>query len=160
MADSKTRYAIDATETLKLFDDEVFGPGDIFKVASQICSMWLVPEGRTASNVEAFWEGKQLTSDTAREQPYDHLYSRITTKSNTFTVHWRVQALRKLPSGTAGVWDESKDKMASELRGATMIERFIDPNATDIPDYATDANAEPLGKFYKWRVLSETFFQP
>ncbi|HEY5747985.1 MAG TPA: hypothetical protein VIU12_18070, partial [Chryseolinea sp.] len=160
MASSQTRYTIDATETINRFDSDVFNSGNIFRSASQICSMWLVPQGSNAGNVESFWSGKLLTSDTAREQPYDHLYSRVTTKSNTFTVHWRVQALRKVPSGPAATWDESKDRMASELRGATMIERYIDPNATNIPDYATDTTAEPLGKFYKWRVLSETFFQP
>ncbi len=160
MPNSQTRYSIDTAETLKLFDDEVFGSGDLFRAASQICSILLVPKGRSAADVSSFWDGKLLTSDTAREQPYDHVYSRVTTKSNTFTVHWRVQALRKVTSGPAGVWDESKDKMASELRGATMIERFIDPNATNIPDYTTDAAALPLSNFYKWRVVSETFFQP
>lgn len=156
----RTRFAVDVDETLADFDDK-FAAGDVFKSASQICEMFLVPKNETLSATKAsYWNSKRLTADNGREQPYDHLYSRVTTKSNTFTVHWRVQALRKLPSGTAGVWDESKDRMASELRGATMIERFIDPNATDIPDYATDPDAEPLGNFYKWRVLSETFFQP
>ena len=162
MANSQTRYAINATETIKLFDDEVFGPGDIFKAASQVCSMWMVPQasGVTASNVESFWSNKLLTSDTAREQPYDHIYSRVTTKSNTFTVHWRVQALTKVPGTTAGTWEEGRDRMTSELRGSTLIERYIDPNATNIPDYATDSDALPLSNFYKWRVVSENFFQP
>jgi len=160
MSNTQTRYEIDAAETLKLFDDEVFGKGDIFRAASQFCSMWLVPKGSTASAVANFWNGKLLTSDTAREQPYDHIYSRITTKSNTYTVHWRVQALKKVPITDAGQWDEDKDRMTAELRGSTLIERYIDPNATDIPDYATDADAESLAHFYRWRVVSESFFQP
>jgi hypothetical protein len=41
-----------------------------------------------------------------------------------------------------------------------LIERFIDPNATDIPDYATQVDAEPLSNFYKWRTVSDTYFQP
>jgi len=71
-----------------------------------------------------------------------------------------VQSLRKSPGSTATVWDESKDRVAAELRGSTLIERYIDPNATNIPDYATSASAQPLGNFYRWRVVSETFFQP
>lgn len=159
-SNTKTRFLINTSETVNRFDTDVFDTGDIFRSASQICEMWLVPEGRTAGNVEAFWNDKLLTSDTAREAPYDHLYSRVTTKSNTFTVHWRAQILKKVPGTAVTVWDESKDRVMSELRGSTLIERFIDPNATDIPDYATVSDAEPLTNFYKWRVVSENYFQP
>lgn len=157
---TRTRYPVDVAETLKGFDDK-FDSGDIFRSGSQLCEMFLVPEGETLSSTKSsFWSNKTMTADNAREQPYDHLYSRVTTKSNTFTVHWRVQVLRKVPSGAAGQWDEGRDKVASDLRGSTLIERYIDPNATDIPDYATDASATPLSHYYKWRVVSENFFQP
>lgn len=157
---AKTRYPVNVSETLKDFDTR-FASGDVFRSASQLCEMYLVPEGETISSAKSsFWSGKKFTADNAREQPYDHLYSRVTTKSNTFTVHWRVQSLRKSPGSTATVWDESKDHVAAELRGATLIERYIDPNATNIPDYATSTSAQPLGNFYRWRVVSETFFQP
>jgi len=159
---AKTRYQIDALETLKRFDEDVFDLGNIFRSASQICEMWLVPEDPavSATNVEDFWTNKLLTSDTGREEPYNNLYSRVTTKSNTFTVHYRAQVLRKVPGTAPGVWDESRDRVGSELRGATLIERYLDPNATDIPDYATEPDAVPLGNFYKWRVVSDTLFQP
>jgi uncharacterized protein (TIGR02600 family) len=160
LANSQTRYSMNATETLKRFDSDMFATGGIFRSASQICSMWLVPQGSTAATVEAFWNDKLLTSDTAREEPYNNLYSRVTTKSNTYTVHWRVQTLRKVPVTAADSWDESKDRVAGELRGSTLIERFLDPNATNIPDYATDASALTLSHFYKWRVVSENYFQP
>ncbi len=160
LPNAKSRYKIDVAETLDGFDAGVFDTGDIFRSASQLCEMWLVPEGSTSANVETFWNNKLLTSDTAREAPYDNLYSRVTTKSNTFTVHWRAQILKKVPGSAAAVWDESKDRVMSELRGSTLIERFIDPNATDIPDYATIPDAEPLSNFYKWRVVSENYFQP
>jgi hypothetical protein len=120
----------------------------------------MVPQGQSASNVQNFWNGKLLTSDTAREQPYDHIYSRVTTKSNTFTVHWRAQALQKVPGTAAETWDDSRDRMAAEVRGSTLIERYIDPNATNIPDYATNPSATPLSHYYKWRTISESFFQP
>lgn len=157
---TKSRYPLNISETLKDFDTK-FSSGDVFRSASQLCEMYLVPEGETlASTKTTFWNSKRFTADNLREQPYDHLYSRVTTKSNTFTVHWRVQSLRKSPASAATVWDESKDHVAAELRGSTLIERYIDPNATNIPDYATSASAQPLGNFYRWRVVSETFFQP
>lgn len=159
-AGTRSRFAIDPGATLEGFDAK-FQTGDIFRSASQLCEMFLVPVGESLSNVNSsYWSTRKLTADNAREEPYNNLYSRVTTKSNTFTVHWRVQSLRKVPGPSAGTWDESKDKMASELRGSTVIERFIDPNATDIPDYATNSTAKPLSQFYKWRVVSENFFQP
>lgn len=157
---TRTRFPIDVSETLKAFDQK-FAAGDLFRSGSQICEMFLVPEGQSLSSVQvSFWNNKRLTADNAREQPYDHLYSRITTKSNTFTVHWRAQVLRKNPNGDADKWDGAKDRVASDLRGSSLIERYINPNATDIPDYATDADATPLTHFYKWRVVSENLFQP
>lgn len=159
-ANNQTRYPIDVGQTLDLFDKKIFDAGDIFRSTAQICQMWLVPEGQTSSNAEAFWNDKLLTSDTGREAPYNDLYSRVTTKSNTFTVHWRAQVIRKSPGGTPGVWDETKDRVAADLRGSTLIERYLDPNATTVPDYATDAAAKPLSHYYKWRVVNESFFQP
>lgn len=157
---TRTRFPIDVEETLKGFQEK-FATGDIFRSGSQLCEMYLVPQGQSLSSVKgAYWNDKQLTADNAREQPYDHLYSRVTTKSNTFTVHWRAQVLRKVPGTTATVWENGRDVVASDLRGSSLIERYIDPNATDIPDYATNASATPLGAFYKWRVVSESFFQP
>jgi len=165
----KTRYAIDVAETLKPFD-LLFQSGDLFRSASQLCEMFLVPKGESSTNMLAFWSVNRLTPDNAREQPYNDLYSRVTTKSNSFTVHWRVQSLRKNPGTDAAVWDESRDRRISELRGSTLIERYIDPNTKDdpatpsvnegIPDYATATDPEPLSRFYKWRVVSENYFQP
>lgn len=156
-----TRYPVNLPETLTFFD-KVFDKGDLFRSASQITQVPLVPDdgATTASTIGAYWSARSDTADNAREQPYDHLYSRVTTKSNTYTVHWRAQVLRKSPSTAPDAWDEAKDRMAAELRGSTLIERYIDPNATNIPDYATKADAEPLSAFYKWRVVSENYFQP
>ncbi len=156
---TKTRYPVAMDETLKGFDAK-FAGGDIFRSASQLCEMPLVPQGSTASTLASFWSDKLLTSDTAREEPYDHLYSRVTTKSNTFTVHWCAQVLRKRPNSDPAVWEEGKDSVVSELRGATLIERFIKPDSTNIPDYATDSAAKPLSQFYSWRVVSENLFRP
>ncbi|MBC8002179.1 MAG: hypothetical protein H7X97_06285, partial [Opitutaceae bacterium] len=132
----QTRYRIDIDETLKQLDDEVFSQGKILRSGSEICSLTLVPADKSltyATTRSSFWPSQLLTSDTARENPYNDLYSRVTTRSNTFTVHWRAQVLRKRPGGNQTLWEEGKDVVASELRGSTLIERYIDPNATNIP---------------------------
>lgn len=174
-SDVHSRYPINVTETLKAFDAK-FAAGDIFRVASQICDMFLYPnDPNTANspvvnydsanaNIKGWWAKQTLTSDNGREEPYNAIYSRITTKSNSYTVHWRVQALQKVNNSTANAntWTDGYDRVLSEMRGSTQIERYLDPNATNIPDYAgTGLNtATPLSNFYKWRVNSETYFQP
>ena len=160
MPNSQTRYPVDPTETIKLFHSQIFDQNLIFRAAAQICSMWLVPQGRTAANVQGFWSttDQLLTSDTGREAPYDHIYSRATTKSNTYTVHWRVQSLKKSAANNPNQWDDTTDKVQAEARGSTLIERYLDPDATTTPDYATNPNAAPLTQFYKWRVAAENYF--
>ena len=128
--------------------------------ASEICEVPLIPTGTTYANINSFWSNNQLTSDNLRELPYNNIYPRLTTKSNTYTVHYRVQMLKKLPGGDQTTWDESKDKVASELRGSTLIERFLDPNAT-YPDYATAfSTSASLETLYRFRVLQRSQFTP
>ena len=128
--------------------------------ASEICEVPLIPTGTTYANINSFWSTNQLTADNLRELPYNDIYPRLTTKSNTYTVHYRVQMLKKLPGGDQTTWDESKDKVASELRGSTLIERFLDPNAT-YPDYATAfSTSASLETLYRFRVLQRSQFTP
>ncbi len=104
-----------------------------------------------------------MTGDNARERPYSYIYPRLTTKSNTYTVHYRVQALKKPKGTTQGVWDEKKDKVIGEYRGSTTIERYVSPNDATIPDYPSQPSkisTDPLGKFYKWRVINTRQFAP
>lgn len=166
----RTRYPIDIGNTLAQFDDK-FSSGDIFRSATQICEMFLYPSdpttgtpilsyNKSGTNIKSWWDTQKLTTDNGREVPYDAIYSRVTTKSNTYTVHWQVQALRKPAGNNPGTWNDKTDRVAAELRGSTVIERYIDPNISDIPDHATEAEAEPLSKYYKWRTVSENYFQP
>jgi uncharacterized protein (TIGR02600 family) len=87
--------------------------------------------------LNTFWKYNALTGDNLREKPYTDMYPRLTTKSNTFTVHYRVQSLRQRPynglSADAAAatwyatWDEKRDQVLSEYRGSTTIERYLDP---------------------------------
>ncbi len=113
--------------------------------------------------MSAFWAVNKLTGDNSRERPYTNLLGRLTTKSNTYTVHYRVQSLKSTSATPAGQWNESKDKITGEFRGSTTIERYINPNDAAIPDYGSSATPTadtPLGIFYKWRVLNTRKFAP
>jgi uncharacterized protein (TIGR02600 family) len=180
IAYSNFRYPINADETLKQFQTR-FEAGDIFRSASEICSLWLYPDKRSASDVAGplwdpaasaiknWWydkpgtESKSTTGDNLREKPYATLYPLLTTKSNTYTVHFKVQALQKVPSTQASQWVENRDRVASEYQGSQTIERYIDPTDRKLIDFATATNASNLpnlGDFYRFRVLSNKRFTP
>lgn len=111
-----------------------------------------------------------MVGDNLREQPYAHLYAKVTTKSNTFTVYYRAQSLKKPVSVAAGVWNENLGTITGEYRGSTTIERFIDPNEKTsagnnvVPDAAAQiaSNTAPtsLEAYYKWRVVENHQFAP
>ena len=167
-----TRLPIDPVQTLQQFDTK-FAGNDIFRSASQICEMFLVPQSPTGtttytlSNVtnlaSGFWSTMQLTGDNSREAPYNEIYPRVTTKSNTFQVHYRVQVLKKRVSSDQTVWEENKDVVLSEYRGSTTLERFIDPNDPRLPDFATLSPTDPnavIDKYYRFRIVSTKAFTP
>jgi hypothetical protein len=148
---------LDVKETLTPFRKK-FDMGGVFITPSEITTLPLVPKGE---NMATFWQEHRLTGENLRERPYSHIYPRLTTKSNVFNIHYRVQTLRNAPSSDPEVWDEGKGHVVAELRGNTLIERFIDLNAAGAVavDYAIDAgaNAESL---YRFRVLSAKDFNP
>lgn len=165
-----TRYPINAEETLKGFTSR-FNSGQIFRSASEICGISLVPNdpndtNATYAGMSAYWQTHRPTGDNSREHPYATIYPRLTTKSNTYTVHFRVQTLKKVPTTDPSSWIGGKDVVTSEYRGSQVIERYIDPADPRIPDYAssavytsTDPTVNPsLDSFYKFRVLSSKRF--
>jgi hypothetical protein len=119
----------------------------------------------TLSNVENWWSDKSFTGDNTREQPYAYLLPRLTTKSNTYTVYYRVQALKQVPAGRVSNadwqrWNETTDQILSEYRGSATIERYIDSSQT-IPDFALPANSNKnLAPYYRWRTVSQRQFVP
>jgi uncharacterized protein (TIGR02600 family) len=162
----QTRFEISANQTISEFQRR-FDAGDIFRASTEVSTVSLVPQDQIGDpiSVSTFWNDRKATSDTLREQPYTALLSRVTTKSNTFTVHYRVQALKQPPRAGRNwaEWDEARDQVVGEYRGATTIERFLDPNAQNIPDYTQvnlSSDYDPIDKFYRWRVLSQKQFAP
>lgn len=187
---ASTRYSINLDATLSQFLMRFYstnknaqgsnGAPDIFHAASEICDIDLVPNDTTAAtasflnmpitraNMDKYWNANALTGDNSRERPYANLYPLLTTKSNTFTVHFRVQTLKQAPSSTTTMqseWREGTDVVLSEYRGSQTIERYVDPTA-NLPDYATVVTqasptpSTPLSSFYKLRIVSSKQFPP
>lgn len=162
------RYPINRDETLKGFDKRFVAPSvktnynggtGAFRSASEICDMFLIPQNTTFAAIALYWLNYRFTGDNAREFPYGHIYERVTTKSNVYTIHMCVQVLKKRPAGDPAQWEEGKDSVLSEYRGSTMVERYVDPSDPALPDFATNPSAT-LDTYYKFRVLSTKKFAP
>jgi uncharacterized protein (TIGR02600 family) len=155
---TSTRLNLNIAETLKQWDAK-FAGNQLFVSSSQICDLHLVPQGETVSGMSTFWSTRAITGDNSRERPYTNLLGRLTTKSNSFTVHFRVQVLKKNPNTPANQWVEGRDNVSSEYRGSTLIERYIDPNNTTLPDFATTPSAN-IDDYYRFRVIQTRKFAP
>ncbi len=165
----------------------------LLRTASQLCEMHLVPmpasdnsrrtnEGnlealndRSATNtIESrmirFWQYNNLTGDNTRERPYANLYQKLTTRSNTFRVHFIAQTIKKAKSVDPTKVDAVKDTVTAEYRGSALLERFLDfttfetNKAEPFPDYA-DGRRSPfdqdsLERFYHYRILEMKQFSP
>lgn len=143
---TQMRYGIyldEETGTLRQFEAR-FQRGDLFRSASEICDMFLVPGRATdpsysslkypnsrfpefpsgegeidfvSNDVAKWWDSFLATGDNLREEPYGRIYPRLTTKSNSYTVYVRVQSLKKNPNTPAG--------------------RFVDPSESGPTDMIT-----------------------
>jgi uncharacterized protein (TIGR02600 family) len=167
-----SRLSLNLSETdgtLRQFKEK-FDGGNIFRSATEICDIYLVPEGKSWSSdgaARSAWYGDDfaLVGDNTRERPYAHLYNKLTTKSNTFTVHYHAQVLQKPKARMASdptIFDTGAgDKVAAAQRGATTFERYLDP--ADPRIVASDpaaAAASSLEEFYRTRIISTTVFSP
>ena len=165
-ASTMTRHPIHLNETLKQFQAK-FDSNQIFKSASEICSMWLYPANTTtpttalatdtagsSSGITAWWYtigDKSGTGDNLREQPYTALYQNLTTQANTYTVHVYVQALDQAPTG--------KLIVTGEYRGSYALERFLDPKDPRLPNFMNATGPNAMG-YYQFRVNNTTQFLP
>jgi uncharacterized protein (TIGR02600 family) len=141
---------------------------DAYLSESEICTVPLVPlglmsQGTSVSDAQTaldwFWNTDSvpnglLTGDNLRELPYAQLYGRLTTRSNSYTVHVRVQVLQKLPHDpNQNVWNEGVDLVQGDWRVSYEIERYLDPVAT------APVAGQPLAP-YKFRIVSSRRFAP
>ena len=192
------RHQIDEDTTLAFLErrwKDGKPSNQVFRSASQICELDLYPkpnndttagnnnigipvataaEGRSGLDVSgrwnAFWKQTySLTGDNARERTYARLYPRLTTKSNTFTVHMRVQSLSGKPDPAAiNTWNDNTGTITGEYRGSSVIERYLDPSDRRFnPNGSGDGNTEKfnpdtdsLEAAYRFRVLTTKQFAP
>ncbi len=137
--------------------EQRFTNGDAYLSESEICTVPLVPENVAVPSLDAFWKTGNggLTGDNLRELPYALLYGRLTTRSNSYTVHVRAQVLQKLSGDPEqNVWKEGGRSRARRLRGSYEIERYLDPKAT-----APTTGKPQLGP-YLFRIVSSRRFAP
>lgn len=164
------RHYIDADKTLLQWEEK-FNQGEFFKNAGEVCEQFLVPKddgisGASASAIvtemKDYWEDHGLTGDNTLERPYANIYPRLTTRSNTFRVHFLVQTITKARSSDPKSFDKDKDSITGESQGDALVERAIDPNdpalKTSDYDYIGKARsgslstAKSLDTLYTWRI--------
>ncbi|MEM6806625.1 MAG: hypothetical protein AAF696_34815, partial [Bacteroidota bacterium] len=76
-----------------------------------------------------------------------NIHQRVTTKSNTFKVHYRAQVLKQSRRDNAGdysKWDPLLDSVDAEYRGSSIVERFVDPNDPDLDRDIAVLAANPI----------------
>lgn len=145
--------------TLRQFEEKfAAASGQIFRSATEICDIYLVPQNQNWVNnaaAESFWANHRLTGDNTRERPYTNIYGKITTRSNAY----RVQLLRGNPNLPAGQWDESRGKVVAESRGSRLVERYIEPRDSTLLDFATNPGAK-VSDAIRIRMRDEQRFAP
>jgi len=167
------RYFVDINETLKQFDNR-FATNDPFVSPSEICEEFLVPQGTTYSSdaaMSSWWNTNgDVTGDDKREMPYNHLYPRVTTRSNTFKVHFWVQTLN--PASIQNAPGSPKPVVTGEYRGSMVVERYLDPNipayGNAIPASGTNTSVASnvdnyypfMNTMYKYRRVDLRQFSP
>ena len=178
------RYAINPDATLAAFEQR-FDGGEVFRTASEICEMHLVPrritghaydsvsyhpedpESLQAADMQRWWNGSaadntdafEATGDNLRESPYAQLYSRLCTQSNLYRVHYRVQTLKPSRSMSSGTLDLRRTSLLNERRGSMLIERSFTPDSAPL-DPATFSSAPSLHTRQCFTILSREVFAP
>ncbi len=158
--DVSIRRLVDIPQTVRLIRERL-RDNRPFLSASEICEIPLVPREEDGAAVVSdsdsladfdtklgqFWDSHRLTGDNALERPYAHLYPRLTTRSNTFTVHVIAQSLRKSATSPEGEFGDGQGAATGEWRGSFLVERYLDPASQTVQP------GTPLGP-YKLRVIS------
>ena len=156
------RFDIDSEKTLDQFEDRLKDPTrGLFRSTSEICDMDLYPVGLGVTDWGTFWDTTYAqTGDNMRERPYSHIYPRVTTKSNIYTIYMRCQAVKKVAGTAPDKFDSKRDKVIGAYRGSATIERFIDPNDPQLAKYDPNSANSSVDKYYRFRVLGTKQFLP
>ncbi len=175
------RFHINVDETMEGIRNRL--DSGLFRSASEICQIFLVPELPTAGDgypwklpqeiiaggieepstynlTPEWWDQFTLTGDNLRESPYNQLYSRVTTRSNVYRVHYRVQAVKS--SGRTTSSGGPAFNVLGEQRGSYLIERYLNPNDDELIAALPDIEnlTASLDDYYKIRILESNRFNP
>ena len=74
-------------------------------------------------------------------------------------MHFRVQRIER-NSGDPEIVDFERDKVLNESRGSSVIERYVDPNDPQLPDFAQETVDERVEDYYRFRILERREFTP
>jgi len=165
-----SRIPIDVSTTVAQIQDRLKVSNDPFVTASEICEIPMIfdsntPATKTPATIEAYWATLKLSGDDSREAPYNAIYPRVTTRSNSFKIHFIAQSLK----GKGGKWS-----IVGQYRGSQVIERYLDGfsgGATAKRVYGTGSTADTqfpalAGNdatgipYYRFRKLSHQQFAP
>lgn len=165
---------LDVDAVLAQMDDRL-GAGRLFTSVGQFCEIHLPPQPQSAHGDPAgfvntsrpvadrmadFWSHYRGTADNLRERPYANLVPRMETRSNSWTVHCRVQVIR-LPRGADPARVTADEvRVLGEYRGSMVVERFIDPDDPALPDHAAQPSAPSLDTLHQFRIHSARRFAP
>ncbi|HRQ87563.1 MAG TPA: hypothetical protein PLA50_02125, partial [Bacteroidia bacterium] len=75
---------------------------------------------------------------------------------------YRAQVLKQARRDSSGgyvQWDPETDTVQAEYRGSSLVERYVNPDADDIPDFA-HGSADGLDAYYRYRVVNPRRFAP
>ncbi len=160
------RYFVDIPQTLTQFDAR-FAINDPFVSPSEICEMPLVVPGQTAAGMTAWWSTRNLVGTDKRNAPYNSLYPRVTTRSNTFKVHFWVQTLNPKGLAQANTPANAAPIVTGEYRGSEIVERYLDPNVTSygassLPASVGEVDTDYpfMNTLYKYRKVQLRQFAP
>ncbi|MEI8122353.1 MAG: Verru_Chthon cassette protein A [bacterium] len=159
------RKSVDVSSTVAQIQDRLKVSNDPFVTASEICEIPMLFDGKTPADIESHWNDLKLSGDDSREAPYNAIYPRVTTRSNSFKIHFVAQSLK----GKGGKWS-----IVGQYRGSQVIERYLDgfsggatakrvygtgsTPATQFPALAGhDATGVP---YYRFRKLAHQQFAP
>ena len=156
-------HQIDADETMKQWDEK-FEDGEIFKTGSEVCEMFMVPQGERwtegGRSMRNFWKDHGITGDNTIESVYNGIYPRVTTQSNVFKIYMTVQILSKVRSTRPDEFIQGEDKVMGEYRGSVVVERYLDPNSRELPEWRKDYEGKEKSAdyYYQWRVVNTKQF--
>ncbi|MEM9480624.1 MAG: Verru/Chthon cassette protein A, partial [Verrucomicrobiota bacterium] len=154
---NKYRHFIDPVETLNLLFEEKNKNGDVFISASEICEHYFVPEGESDSKsaMKNFWARHRLTGDNTKERPYAHILPHLTTRSNTYRIHFISESLQPSRSASPGTFVEDRDRVAGRYQGSALIERYIEPKDEELIDLHDLDKGPRLQNRYRYRISTQ-----